>query len=770
MQLRNPSFDEARLCAVYRKAEVMAPRSDEFGRLLKAGISSIAHCEGKTAPAVEEWLGSQIGVTGFTIQRYKSGSIPAEPRTVRLLAEACVQRGFLNRTWLEHFLAAARYHHPEALMSQLFPAIAAAGGGSRANLPAPTYSKFVMRAQAYADVVEGLGQRTPVVLITSLGGMGKTSLAREIAAQCMVADGEGPYFDTVVWLSDKDRPGTTNLSLLLDEIARTLDYPGLLQLAYDEKRLAVEQLLRHRCALLVIDNYETITDGALDSWLLRVPEPTKVLITTRKAPAMFRASWLVDLGGMTEDEALALINYRLRALKLGPTAPDAILLAPLLAAAGGNPKAIELALGLMKYEHWHIRQASDELYAARGELFDDLFARSWALLDEPARRILMVLPFCAEGADATALSAIAEVPASACTRAIALLDDLALLDRQQAHLEQPPRFTQHPLVRAFALARLAEAPAFELAARQQWLRWYGELANKVGFCWNDLSRLELLDSEHGNLHQAIEWAFSHQHYAETIALIEGVRYYYNVRGLWDNRLTINRMRVESARQLGDSANEALGLAFDIEIYSKQSLLELAAGLIERLNALADDPTFSADVQFEIGHAQALYARACGDNTSAEQIWRRMLGLSATLAAQKYIVNRRWLAISRYQQGDIDESLQLFHASLADARTSGDIRSVLGNTLKIASIALDQGDTNAASAALAECRAGAEQLRDRRRLSELHWLLARLHLLQGDTTMARTNLLAAIDLFNRLGMRRELAEAQAALDNLDNPRS
>ena len=148
----------------------------------------------------------------------------------------------------------------------------------------------------------------------------------------------------------------------------------------------------------------------------------------------------------------------------------------------------------------------------------------------------------------------------------------------------------------------------------------------------------------------------------------------------------------------------------------------------------------------------------------------MLGLSATLAAQKYIVNRRWLAISRYQQGDIDESLQLFHASLADARTSGDIRSVLGNTLKIASIALDQGDTNAASAALAECRAGAEQLRDRRRLSELHWLSARLHLLQGDTTMARTNLLAAIDLFNRLGMRRELAEAQAALDNLDNPRS
>jgi len=65
-----------------------------------------------------------------------------------------------------------------------------------------------------------------------------------------------------VWVSDKDRPGTTNLSVVLDEIARTLDYPGFTQFSHDEKRYEVEQLLRRQRILLVVDNFETITDGA----------------------------------------------------------------------------------------------------------------------------------------------------------------------------------------------------------------------------------------------------------------------------------------------------------------------------------------------------------------------------------------------------------------------------------------------------------------------------------------------------------------------------
>ena len=321
------------------------------------------------------------------------------------------------------------------------------------------------------------------------------------------------------------------------------------------------------------------------------------------------------------------------------------------------------------------------------------------------------------------------------------------------------------LVRAFARSRLAEMPDFAEAARARWLRWYCELAMQVGFCWYDLSQLDRLDPEHANLYEAIRWAFDSKHYRATIDLIEGVRYYYNVRGFWDDRLMINAMRVEAARALGDHANEALGLAFDVEILSKQGQLSEAQPLLDRLNELADDPGFSGDVRFEIGHAQALHARAAGDLPRAEAIWRAMLPITAALAAQKSIVNRRWLAIARYEQGDVPGALALFHDSLADARAHNDMRSVLGNTLKIASIAIEQGDLAGATAALDECRAGAEQLRDRRRLSELNRLSARVYHAQGDLAGVGTALNQAIDLFRRMGMHRDLAAAERELEEL-----
>src|SRR4051812_27175709 len=119
-----------------------------------------------------------------------------------------------------------------------------------------------MRDQAFAEVVDGLHQRSAAVLIVVLGGNGKTSLAREISDACLKGAGDAPQFDAAVWVSDKDHPGKINLSLVLDEIARTLDYPGIPQLDQAEKRREVEHLLKRHRVLLVIDNFETITDSA----------------------------------------------------------------------------------------------------------------------------------------------------------------------------------------------------------------------------------------------------------------------------------------------------------------------------------------------------------------------------------------------------------------------------------------------------------------------------------------------------------------------------
>jgi hypothetical protein len=117
----------------------MSTRSEAFGRLLKGAINSMAAYEGKTAPAVEDELGAQIGVAGTAIQRYKAGHLPPEPRAIQILAEAAVRRGFLSRAWLLRFLQAARYPQPEALIAQLADALGVPSApGIVARLPTGT--------------------------------------------------------------------------------------------------------------------------------------------------------------------------------------------------------------------------------------------------------------------------------------------------------------------------------------------------------------------------------------------------------------------------------------------------------------------------------------------------------------------------------------------------------------------------------------------------------------------------------------------------------
>jgi hypothetical protein len=696
-------------------------RSETFGRLLSGAINSIATYEGRTAPTVEEGLGQLLNLSGKTVQRYKAGYLPPEDRTVEILAEAAIKRGYLGREWLGRFLHAARYPFADKLLDRLCPLGPARPRLPRIyhNLPAPTYSQFVMRAQAFADVIDGLGQRSAVVLIVGLGGNGKTSLAREVAARCLMQDGNIPRFDAAVWVSDKDRPGTTNLSLVLDEIACTLDYPGFTQFAHGEKLYEVGQLLKRQRVLLVVDNFETITDGALLTWLLRLPEPSKAIITTREYHREYRrGGWPIELRGMIDDEARALITERQRVLKLEKLAGDQAQFEPFVAATGGNPKAIELTLGLMKYEHRTVQQVVDDLYAARGDLFDDLFTRAWALLDEAARRVLLVMTFFPASASGDALSATADVQGFSLDRVIERLTDLALLDVQQADLSSHPRYALHPLVRAFAKARLVETTDFEREARKRWVRWYVQLAAKVGDTWQDMSKLELLDPEIETADAVARWALVHDRNAEAFQLADRVGYYYYVRGGWDRKLAINLLQVEAARLLGHRTEEVQALSFSIQLLCICGEMADVEAHLTRLRGLVQGMQLSADEFAMVQHTLAQYWMAHGDLLQAQRAWQASLSRAEELSPPACAWTRRWLATCLYKQGRLIDAQQLFRAALDDAIRLGYQRSIVFNKVKLAAVHLEQRQLDDALTLLAESRLDAQQYKDRVYLAEV----------------------------------------------------
>jgi tetratricopeptide (TPR) repeat protein len=796
----------------------MEKRSPRFGQLLKAGLNSIATIEGKTGPIIDDEIGALVGLAGTSLQRYRSGSLPEHGFT-KIVASACVRRGMMGRTWLEQFLKAAAYppYEAEALITLLFPEASTPirSATPRSNLPA-RHGRFVMRRAAYNATIAGLASETPLTVIVSLGGMGKSSLARAVAQVCLQEDAQNrrtaepqnrrttepqnpepaqrydngspveqnpqsmPTFTTVAWVSDKDRPGTTNWNTTLDEIARVLDYPGLMSLPFQEKLHTIEGLLRAKPILVVLDNAETISDARLLEWICDLPAPSKALATSRANLPEPLPHVLVELEPLNTAQARELIAERL-AQSGWRARPELIpQLLPLAEVAGGNPKAIELALSLVLRQNRPITEAIQALRGASiSELFDDMFVQAWGMLSSDAQQALLAMPLFAGSASEEALCYCIDVAPARAKRALTQLIDLSLLDSERADLNQLPRYTAHPLVRAFATARLTADPAAEQHLRARWLQWCIALGDSVGFCWDHLERLVDLDQEHETLQAALEWTVKYQRDQETLRLSEGIRYYYNVRGLWDTRRNENyTYRRNAAERLGNRSELVLALTQQAEVLSKQSTLAEAHKLLQQaqdlivtalstphtselhLAELVQQGVVSSDAAFEFGHARALLAYTRGELTQAETYWRELLPFSATLDPQKYIINRRWLATCLVDQGRTDEAAVLYRESLQDARAANDIRSITGNTLKLAAIDLAAGNLMAAEASLIECRTTATHYDDRRRLAECHHLLAKLASLRGDSETVMRERAIALDLFERMGMQREAAALRA----------
>src|SRR5260370_41249529 len=231
--------------------------------------------------------------------------------------------------------------------------------------------------------------------------MDKPTLAIE-TAHCYLAGPKAdhnPPFEYVVWVSAKDRPEQKLwLNEVLDTTARLLGYPSLMKLPseqIEQKKAEVSQLLHTSRTLLIIDNFETIKDRALESWIQDIPDPSKVLITSRTS--QLRSTRPISLKGLEDPKALELIRTYAQSLGLDSleTASSDTLL-PLVRVTGGNPKPIGIALGYIKRGRLRFNQVIEHLHFASKTVnnwFEDFFARVWDVMTQDAQHVLLVAPF-----------------------------------------------------------------------------------------------------------------------------------------------------------------------------------------------------------------------------------------------------------------------------------------------------------------------------------------------------------------------------------------
>ena len=411
----------------------------------------------------------------------------------------------------------------------------------RHNLPAPLTS-FVGRARELAELRDLL-ERSRLVTLTGIGGVGKTRLALEVARELVPELSDGVYFVDLGLVADP--------ALVPTQVARSLElqeHAGTPLIDLMLHRLRESQLL------LVLDNCEHVTRSCaqLAAALLESCPRLHVLMTSREPLGIFGEFEfpVLPLGVPSGDdpdearssEAVRLFLERARAIRQRPDDDAAVATAGRICRdLEGLPLAIELAAARTKAlsldeiserlsDRFRFLVSWRRLATARHRTLREAIDWSYELLSPGERSLLRQVSVFGGG---FRLAAAADICVGGDEeRALTLVErlvDASLLNPDE--VDAATRYRLLETVREYAAGRLREAGE-ERAVKSAHARYYLELAEQQGPTSSaSLSaRVRRIAPEDGNLITALRWFSESADIESQLRLVAAIWRYWWVRG------------------------------------------------------------------------------------------------------------------------------------------------------------------------------------------------------------------------------------------------
>ena len=572
-------------------------------------------------------------------------------------------------------------------------------------------------------------------LLTLVGppGVGKTRLGVQVAARLHAA-ADPPFADGVFFVA---LAPIRDAALVGPTIAQVL---GVRQVAGQPLLDSLRTYLRDRQTLLVLDNFEHLTQAApLVGELLAAAPPLKVLATSRAALHLYGEHGypvpplalpdpqaLPPLDNSTQAEAMQLFAQRARAAKADFTLTDenAPAVAEICIRLDGLPLAIELAAARVRLlpPQKMLAQLDQRLefltggprdFPARYRTLRGTIDWSHGLLDSGEKTLFRRLGVFVGGCSLEAAETVCSTPGD-----LDVLGGLeGLVDQnlvQQAETGGEPRFAMLETLREYALERLAGSEEAE-AIREQHARFFLALAEEAEphlFGGKSVAWLNRLEVEHGNLRAALAWSLD--------ANIEvGLRLAGALGRFWHHRGYHSEGRNWLETVL--TRSEAAGAGLDhlrAKAYNRAGHLSWFQRDMAAAHSLQER---SVALWREVGDERGLAVALC--DFGAAVYGRGDLARARRLLEESVTLFRRTddlpgLALALFWRGHLAYIARHYESarasaeeSMALARQVGDINTVAGPTSTLGRIAFDRGDYAAAQSFLEQSLAMWQQTGD-----------------------------------------------------------
>lgn len=342
------------------------------------------------------------------------------------------------------------------------------------NLPQPDYVNFVGRKDELERLRNLLHPQDRVwtVVIDGIGGIGKSALALEIAHRYLNEYEFLPpaeRFEAIIWVSAKTSSLTvegiqtryqiTNtISDIYQEIAVVFQKDEIYRNNLDEQNILIKRALIQLRTLLIIDNFETIDDKRVNSFIRELPVPTKCIVTTRYRIDIAEP---IRLSAMSRDDAIALIKQECNKKSVRLSDNQAELL---YKRTAGVPLALVWSIAQISYHGFDIEKVLKSLGNAKGDIARFCFESAIQQIQNKSPYKLLVCislalnPLMMEiGRDA--IGHIADFSELDCDEGLAILERLSLINRK---VSQASYFSILPLVKEYIFSRAINLKPEEL--------------------------------------------------------------------------------------------------------------------------------------------------------------------------------------------------------------------------------------------------------------------------------------------------------------------